>query len=124
MKTVAKKIFPIAIISGIVAVGIFSVWILLISVKIPDFSTLLDRKIIQSTKIYDETGTVPLYDVHQDVKRTVIPFAEMPRQIKNATVAIEDDNFYYHSGVAPLSIMRALLTAILTGAKQQGGGDN
>ncbi|MEK7647340.1 MAG: transglycosylase domain-containing protein [Patescibacteria group bacterium] len=121
MKSVAKKIFPLAIISGISAVGIFSLWILLISVKIPDFNTLLDRKIIQSTKIYDKTGKVPLYDVHQDVKRTVISFAEMPRQIKNATVAIEDDNFYYHGGVAPLSILRALLTDILTGAKQQGG---
>ncbi|MBI5045601.1 MAG: transglycosylase domain-containing protein [Candidatus Niyogibacteria bacterium] len=121
MKAVAKKIFPIATVSGILMVGVFSIWVLLISVKIPDFNTLLNRKVVQSTKIYDKTGKVSLYDVHQDIKRTVISFAEMPRQIKNATVAIEDDNFYYHGGIAPFSILRALLTDIFTGAKKQGG---
>ncbi len=95
------------------------IWISLI--KIPDFHSFTDRKIVNSTKIYDRTGTILLYDIHQDVKRTSIPFEQMGTNIKNATVAIEDSEFYNHSGIRLTSIFRATIWAKLTGKKVQGG---
>ncbi len=88
--------------------GIGIIWIS--SVKIPDFNSFGERKVINSTKIYDRTGEVLLYDIHQDVKRTDISFDEMGSNIKNATVAIEDASFYNNSGIKITSIIRATLS--------------
>ncbi len=94
--------------------------VFLSSLKIPDFNAFEDRKIINSTQIYDRTGKVLLYDIHQDVKRTDISFDEMGLNIKNATVAIEDSEFYNHRGIRITSIFRAVLSNLL-GGKTQGG---
>lgn len=88
--------------------GIFL--ILLSSLKIPDFHSFGDRKVVNSTQIYDRTGKILLYDIHQDVKRTNIPFEQMGPNIKNATVAIEDSEFYTHGGIRITSIVRAILS--------------
>ncbi|MFZ3015548.1 MAG: transglycosylase domain-containing protein, partial [Minisyncoccia bacterium] len=100
-------------------VGIVIIWIS--SFKIPDFKSFEDRKVVNSTKIYDRTGEVLLYDIHQDVKRTNIPFDQMGSNIKNATVAVEDADFYNHSGIRITSIIRATIWAKLTGKKVTGG---
>jgi 1A family penicillin-binding protein len=89
----------------IVVVAGILIWVS--TLQIPDLSAFEERRVLQSTKIYDRTGEVLLYDLHQDVRRTVIPFSEMSRHIKNATVAIEDDQFYNHFGVDPKAIIRA-----------------
>jgi penicillin-binding protein 1C len=99
-------------------VGIGALWVS--SFKIPDFQSFEDRKVVNSTQIYDRTGKILLYDIHQDTKRTDIPFEQMSPNIKNATVAIEDSEFYNHSGIRVTSIFRAILSNIL-GRKTQGG---
>jgi len=99
--------------------GIIIVW--LASMKIPDFQSFGDRKIENSTKIYDRTGEILLYDIHRDTKRTDITFENMGANIKNATVAIEDSEFYNHSGIRLTSIVRAVLSNILGTGRTQGG---
>ncbi len=104
----------------ILMAGIAIIWIS--SLKIPDFRSFEDRKIVNSTKIYDRTGQVLLYDIHQDVKRTDIPFEQMSANIKNATIAIEDSEFYNHGGIRIISILRAVLSNLFNGeGKTQGG---
>lgn len=103
---------------GLIATGALFIWIS--TLDIPDLSSFEERRILQSTKIYDRTGEVLLYDLHQDVKRTIIPFEKISRHIKNATVAIEDDTFYEHMGVRPLAILRAAI-ANLQGGNLLGG---
>ena len=100
-------------------VGFIIIWFS--SLKIPDFSSFGDRKIINSTKIYDRTGEILLYNIHQDVKRTTIDFQDMGINIKNTTVAIEDSDFYNHNGIRITSIFRATILAKLTGKKITGG---
>ena len=55
--------------------GFVVLW--LATLKIPDFSSFEERKVINSTKIYDRTGQVVLYDINKDIKRTSVPFADM-----------------------------------------------
>mgnify|MGYP001591337257 FL=1 len=86
--------------------------VLLSSLKIPDFHSFEDRKVSNSTQIYDRTGKILLYDIHQDIKRTNVSFEQMSSNIKNATVAIEDAEFYTHSGVKVTSTIRALFSNI------------
>lgn len=106
-----------------------SVFILIVSVgllwaanlKIPDFKVFEERRVAQSTKIYDYTGKVLLYNLGENLRRTVVPRENISRNIKNATVAIEDWDFYNHKGIRPTSIMRAFISNALTGKSTQGG---
>jgi len=104
---------------GFILVGIFTIWVS--TLKLPDFKSFAERKIQNSTKIYDRTGEILLYDIHQNIKRTVIPYEQMGTNILNATVAIEDSDFYNHKGIRITSIIRATIWAKLTGKKVQGG---
>lgn len=104
---------------GIILTGLLVVWIS--TLELPDFKLFTERKIQSSTKIYDRTGEILLYDVHQNIKRTIIPYEEMGVNIKNATVAIEDGEFYKHKGIRITSIIRGTIWAKLTGKKVTGG---
>jgi penicillin-binding protein 1C len=104
---------------GLIFTGAIIIWIS--TLELPDFKSFTERKIESSTKIYDRTGTILLYDVHQGIKRTVIPYENMGVNIKNATVAIEDSEFYQHKGIRISSIIRATIWAKLTGKAVQGG---
>jgi penicillin-binding protein 1C len=114
-----KNVILIMLALGVLLAGIFIIWVSLL--KLPDFKSFTERKIQSSTKIFDRTGTILLYDVHQDIKRTVIPYEEMGTNIKNATVAIEDSEFYQHRGIRLTSIFRATVWNFLTGRKISGG---
>jgi penicillin-binding protein 1C len=96
----------------VVSAGIL-IWIS--SLQIPDLSAFDERRVLQSTKIFDRTGEVLLYDLHQDVKRTIVPLEDMSRHIKNATVAIEDDKFYNHFGIDIRAIIRAAVSNMQDG---------
>jgi 1A family penicillin-binding protein len=114
-----KIIVLIGIISFLTTGIMVGFWIL--TLQMPDFQSFEQRKIIQSTKIYDRTGKILLYDIHNNIKRTVIPFEEIPRNIKNATIAIEDIDFYQHHGIKPSAILRAFLINMFSGYAKQGG---
>jgi len=114
-----KNIIFIIIGIGLLITGIFAVWVS--TLKLPDFKSFTERKIQSSSKIYDRTGEILLFDVNQGIKRTVIPYEEMGTNILNATVAIEDSEFYQHKGIRITSIIRATIWAKLTGRKIQGG---
>lgn len=120
----SKKRITLDVLIILVAIGIFlsgSVLIWISTFKIPTLDTFEERKIIESTKIYDRTGEVVLYDVFEDVKRTVVPFDEISQNIKAATLAIEDEDFYSHAGVKPTAFIRALWVNFKEGAFVQGG---
>lgn len=98
-----------------------AVLIWLSTLEIPDLSSFEERRVLQSTKIYDRTGEIMLYDLHQDVRRTVVPFDQISPFIKNATVAIEDDQFYSHFGLDIKAIIRAAVSNVQEGGLGQGG---
>ncbi len=88
---------------------------------IPAINNFENREIAESTKIYDRTGNVVLYDVHGAVRRTSVPLDAISPYIKEATIAIEDASFYTNWGFRPLAFMRAILADITTGSYGQGG---
>lgn len=114
-----RKLFIFLFFAALFSLGFGAVWAL--TLDVPDFASFEERKVVESTKIYDRSGQILLYDIHGDIRRTVVPFAEIPRHIKNATVAIEDSNFYNHRGVDFPGIARAFLINIFSGRVRQGG---
>ena len=103
----------------LIMTGIMAIWFS--TLQIPDLSAFEARKVAQSTKIFDRTGEILLYDVHSDAKRTIIPFSNISKHIKDATISIEDVEFYKHIGIQPSSIMRAVIANITGGGLTQGG---
>lgn len=114
-----RKLAIFFVIVALLILGILATWIS--TFKLPDLSSFEDRKVTQSTKIYDRTGKNLLYNIHQDVKRTVVPFETISKNIKNATVAIEDADFYEHHGIKITSLIRATLANLSSGSYSQGG---
>ncbi len=72
-----------------------------------------------ATKIYDRDGEL-LYDVFADQRRTPVTLDQIPDHLKNATIAIEDKNFYKHGGFDPTGFFRALYN-IVVHRRLQGG---
>ena len=72
-----------------------------------------------STKILDRSGEV-LYDIYQDQKRVPVKFEDVPDYLKEATISIEDKNFYSHEGFDVLGIVRGF-TKIFTKGRAEGG---
>lgn len=123
-----RKIFKkfIYALAFTLIIGIFLVvsatafWVA--TMKIPDLSSLGERKIIQSTKIYDRTGQIILWDIHENIQRTIVPQENISRHVKNATVAIEDSSFYQHKGIDIAGIVRALSVNLFSGDINKQGG--
>jgi membrane peptidoglycan carboxypeptidase len=90
------------------------------TLKIPDVKSFENRKVVQSTKIYDRTGNILLYDTGSNSKRTFVQLSSLPKYIPDAAIAIEDSNFYTNLGIEPLSIARAILADIVSGGYGQG----
>ncbi len=72
-----------------------------------------------STKIYDRNGEL-LYDIFSNERRTPVELEEVPEHLKNATIAIEDKNFYKHSGFDVFGIFRGLSRIIFKGRVEGG----
>jgi len=90
---------------------------------IPAIDNFESRQVAESTKIYDRTGNVVLYDVYGAVRRTSVSLEEISPYIQQATIAVEDDTFYEHGGFRPLAFLRAVLVQLhlLSGYAGQGG---
>ena len=78
------------IVSGLVfvLVGIAAIWIAF--TPIPSITTFSNREVLQSTKIYDRTGKILLYNYGSNVKRSVVSLSNISPYIQKATIAIED----------------------------------
>ncbi len=118
-KLILRDTFLVGIIVVVLGSGSLLLWAA--SLKTPDLNSFDDRLLGQSAKIYDRTGTILLYDLSQRVRRTVVPFDQISKDLKNATVSIEDADFYKHKGIKTTSIVRAVLANLLTLRFSQGG---
>ncbi len=115
----SKQDIILIILLSFIAIGLL--FYIFIIKDLPSPSQFESRKIIESTKIYDRTGEVLLYEIHGDQKRTVIPFEEIPLYVKQAVLALEDQTFYNHPAFDIKGIMRAVISNITNKEYAQGG---
>jgi len=74
------------------------VLIALVLNDLPNPEEFETRQVAQSTKIYDRTGKVLLYEIHGEEKKNYYSYSEIPESVKKATISIEDKDFYSHGG--------------------------
>lgn len=73
-----------------------------------------------TTKIYDRKGVL-LFDIYTDQNRSVVPLSEIPKYVQEATIAIEDKEFYHHGGINPIGGILRAVSATILGKQLQGG---
>jgi 1A family penicillin-binding protein len=113
------KIFFVLAGMGLIVVAGLLLWIAF--TPLPDVNTFIEQKSTASTKIYDRTGQIVLYDLNTDIKRDNVPLASTSPYVQQATIAIEDSNFYHEGAVSFPAIVRSLITDILHGSFIEGG---
>ncbi len=87
--------------------------------SLPSPKQLANRQIPQTTKIYDRNGKL-LYQIYANENRTLVPLSSIPKDLINATIAIEDKDFYTNPGFDTNAIIRSAI-ANLSGKPIQGG---
>jgi 1A family penicillin-binding protein len=115
-----KRLLATCAIIGFILAGLFALW--LTTVELPDINNFENRLVAQSTKIYDKTGKVVLFDVHGNVRRTVVSLDKISDHVEKATISIEDENFYNHHGIEPTAILRAIFNNVKEGNLLHGQG--
>lgn len=93
---------------------------IVLSQGLPSPDKLINREVAESTKIYDRTGTIILYEISGDQKRTLVDLKDIPKNVQKATIAIEDKNFYNHKGFSVWAIARTAITNVLFNKKAGG----
>lgn len=108
--------------------GSFLVFLILMSAvfayyvrELPNPKKLTNRSIAQSTKIVDRNGK-SLYNIHGEENRTIVKGDEISPQVKLATIATEDANFYNHYGFSLRGIGRVVLKKVGLLKNREGGG--
>lgn len=104
---------------GIVLGLIIFAGVLLMTGDMPNPKRLSSGGYAESSIIYDRNGNF-LYEIFADKRRTSVKLQEVPKQVIQATLAIEDNNFYKHHGFDMRGILRGLYRTAIE-KRLQGG---
>ncbi len=109
---------------SLIAGGVWAVFLALVFssyffTDLPDTANLLTYNPRDDITLLDVDGRMITRRglTHGDI----VMVEDLPSHIPNALVAIEDRRFYYHFGIDPLGLARALIVGIMQGAFVQGG---
>lgn len=101
-------LFLVAVVGGVSLLVVGLAWV---AKDLPSPDRVVRREGF-ATKIYDRDGEL-LYDVFDEVRRTPVELEEVPLYLRQATIAIEDKNFYKHQGFDLWGIFRGLLRTVV-----------
>jgi penicillin-binding protein 1A len=122
--SVGKKVLlGVGIVAVVAGIGLAAAaaWVVSIYDSAPALGELKPIKKGTITQVYAADGT-RIGVIHADNIRQPVPGSKIPRDLKDATVAIEDRNFYSHGGIDPQAIVRAGIADVLAGGKPVQGG--
>lgn len=102
---------------GLIVLTVFA--FIIFARDLPSPYKLTARDASLSTKIYDRSGKL-LYDIYGDKNRALVNWQSLPPHVKQATIAIEDKDFYKHSGFSAFGIIRSAFNLVVF-RKLQGG---
>src|SRR5918997_3000234 len=118
-KKIALAFGVVFAILGIVA-ATAALWVLDTMASAPSIDSLKPAEAVANSEIFAADGT-SLGFVQASVLRTPVTLDEIPKRLQNATIAIEDEQFYDHDGVDFGAIVRAAVENVEAGEIKQGG---
>ncbi len=103
------------VLGAVIAIG----YVLSVAQSAPSLDALPPKLAGASSQVFAANGT-RLGFIQSDVLRSPIASAEMPKVLREATVAIEDQRFYQNNGVDLTGIFRSAVKDVLHGQALQG----
>jgi penicillin-binding protein 1A len=103
------------------AAGVGATWVLRVYDSAPALDALRPLRQSAVSTVYAADGS-RLGDIHFDTVRDPVPGKRISPLVKQATVAIEDKDFYREGGIDPDAIVRASWRDLLAGGKPVQGG--
>ncbi len=88
---------------------------------LPRPESFMEKQFIESTKIYDRTGEVVLYNIYGEEKRTIVDLEKVPENLIQAILTAEDRSFYKHHGIDFRGVARSILVNFKLRQPAQGG---
>ena len=112
----------LAVLFGLCGLGLLGVLglYLVLEPGLPSVAVLKDIHLQVPLRVYSRDGR--LLAVYGEKRRIPLDYDQMPKNMVNAVVAAEDENFWQHPGVDVPGVMRAALHYATTGERDQGGG--
>ena len=112
--------FLAALIATLVSIFTIGVGYIVIKPSLPEIN-LVDEDVLQiPLKVLTSDGV--LIGEFGDQKRRTIEYQQIPKNLKNAFLAAEDDQFFEHNGIRIPSLLRAFYQMIQSGEIVSGGG--
>lgn len=108
----------LVLVVSLVSLSVYGFYIAILK-DLPTPQDLLAHQPIVTTKIYDRHGVL-LYKIYKDENRSVVSLEQIAQTVKDATIAIEDKEFYSHHGISLRAIARVIKLAV-TQQRFQGG---
>jgi len=117
-----KVLLGLAAVFTLIGVGIACVgfWVLDVAAEAPSIDELKPIDEGETSFVYAADGT-ELGAIQADSIRERVNLNEIPKDLQRATISIEDENFYEHSGVDVPAIVRAGVENLEAGEVKQGG---
>lgn len=119
-KLALRKLIKPVLLFGFFCLIFAIIYVFLVSRNLPNPNQLMTREVAQSTKIYDRAGENILYEISGNERRTLVALKDIPDYVKQATVAIEDKNFYKHGAFSVWSMVRTAITNVIFGRSAGG----
>jgi len=118
-RNLAKKLIIISIYLIIAAIGSATAVFISEMEELPDVRNLERYRPILPAQVYDKDGNL----IHEFAveKRVLVTYKDIPKVVQDAIVAAEDANFWKHTGVYPIAIIRAFIKNLEAGKIVQGG---
>jgi len=107
-----KKVFSVfKLLLALFLFSLFSAFLVFIfyAKDLPRPEKFTEKQFVQSTKIYDRTGEVLLFEIYGEEKRTLVSLDKIPEYLKQAVIVTEDAKFYRHFGIDIGGILRSVL---------------
>jgi 1A family penicillin-binding protein len=119
VRTKTSATVAMGVFIGLVVVSLFTAFLFAWYAKDLPRPDRVSRTEGLSTVILDRNGET-LYDIYENQNRLPVKFEDVPEYLKQATLAIEDKDFYKHQGLSTIGIVRGLTACVLL-RRCQGG---
>ncbi len=118
-----KILLGVGVVVLIAAIGVAGAvaWALKVYNDAPSIDSLPKINRGASSAIYAADGT-RLAFIHADIVREPVSKKDLPDVLRQATISIEDRNFYNHGGIDPAAIIRAGVKDLAAGGQAVQGG--
>jgi penicillin-binding protein 1A len=120
MLKITKFLFWISISGCVLAIMIVLGSFLTLRPSLPEISLVDEAQLQMPLKVYTEDGV--LIGEYGEIKRRPISFEDIPPYIKDAFLAAEDDQFFYHQGISYTGLIRSFIRCLSSSGCYGGGG--